>query len=150
MAPFRNYASDWLDSCWINEGETCKSPLNGRSAQTLTHGPHHPVDWSRYGEVVRSLEEVQTALVRELLGVLGACPAGTLHKVVLLPAGAAATAVQGVDVTLVDNEGHAYNAYPPATQGFSVIIVRPDGVVGAVVRGAEGAKRYLDGIFADH
>lgn len=28
------------------------------------------MDWARYGEVVRSVEEVQTALVRELLGLL--------------------------------------------------------------------------------
>ncbi|THG98161.1 hypothetical protein EW026_g3979 [Hermanssonia centrifuga] len=50
IVPFRNFASDWLDSCWTNERET--------------------LDWSRYGEVVRSVEEVQTTLVQELLGLL--------------------------------------------------------------------------------
>jgi len=31
--------------------------------------------------------------------------------------------------------------------GLWVVIVRPDGVVGAIVKGSEGIKKYLSGIF---
>lgn len=46
----RTYASDWLDSCWSND----------------------KLDWTRYGEVTRSFEDVQNALLRELLSLLDA------------------------------------------------------------------------------
>lgn len=47
-SPVRTLATDWLDSCWANDR----------------------LDWTRYGEVVRSLEDVQNALLRELLSLL--------------------------------------------------------------------------------
>ena len=84
-----------------------------------------------------------TALVlRELDGY----PADIVKKVVILPKDAAQTAVPGADLTLVDQEGYAHEGYPPVGKGCSVIVVRPDGVVGAVVKGANGIKRYFDGV----
>ncbi|KIP07194.1 hypothetical protein PHLGIDRAFT_35576 [Phlebiopsis gigantea 11061_1 CR5-6] len=41
----RTYATDWLDSCWVND----------------------IFDWARYGEVTRSLENVLNAFLREIL-----------------------------------------------------------------------------------
>ncbi|KAI0344374.1 hypothetical protein BDW22DRAFT_1355768 [Trametopsis cervina] len=52
VAPFRIHASDWLDSCW-----------NGDQW-----------DWSRYGEVIRSIQQLQHALTHEILGLLGHSP----------------------------------------------------------------------------
>ncbi|KAG1716082.1 hypothetical protein ID866_1054 [Astraeus odoratus] len=48
---------------------------------------------------------------------------------------------------LLDRDGHAYDAYIVERGSAKVVVVRPDGVVGAIVRGAEGLGRYLDGIF---
>lgn len=83
-----------------------------------------------------------------LLRALAVYPAGTVTKVAVLPKdAAAAAAVPDADFTVVDRDGYAYEAYPPASKGFPVIVVRPDGVVGAVVKGADGVKRYFDGVF---
>lgn len=87
------------------------------------------------------------ATSKELVAVLQGCPEGTVTTVAVLPKGSAPTPAEGADLTLIDTEDHAHTAYPPAAAGFPVIIVRPDGVVGAVARGVEGAKRYFDSIF---
>ncbi|KAI6117244.1 FAD binding domain-containing protein [Pisolithus croceorrhizus] len=51
----------------------------------------------------------------------------------------------GVEV-LVDRVGYAYGGYIIEKE-LKVIAIRPDGVVGAIVRGAEGLERYFDGVF---
>lgn len=48
---------------------------------------------------------------------------------------------------LEDRQGHAHDAYH-LTDGCCVAIVRPDGVVGAIVRGKEGLERYFKGVFS--
>jgi len=50
---------------------------------------------------------------------------------------------------LVDRAGHAYRAYVVGKGETKIVVVRPDGVVGAVVRGAENVGKYFDGIFGD-
>ncbi|KDQ13836.1 hypothetical protein BOTBODRAFT_133086 [Botryobasidium botryosum FD-172 SS1] len=50
--------------------------------------------------------------------------------------------------TLVDREGHARSAYAiKDDEPASVIIVRPDGVVGAIVEGVDGIGKYFSGVF---
>lgn len=49
---------------------------------------------------------------------------------------------------LVDTDGHASTAYHPTRRGFSLIVVRPDGAIGAILlKDIEGLQRYLGGIF---
>ncbi|KIY46797.1 hypothetical protein FISHEDRAFT_75323 [Fistulina hepatica ATCC 64428] len=73
-------------------------------------------------------------------------PAGTVSASVVVPAGAS------IDVklpVLEDKDGAAYTAYniynPTET---TIVIVRPDGVVGAVLVNTDGIKRYLAKIFS--
>jgi hypothetical protein len=56
------------------------------------------------------------------------------------------TVASEVDV-VVDAAGHAYRAYLTEKGEKKVVVVRPDGVAGAIVRGAEGVKAYLGKIF---
>ncbi|GBE86251.1 predicted protein [Sparassis crispa] len=49
---------------------------------------------------------------------------------------------------LVDGSGHAYGSYSIPEKGLFVVIVRPDGVVGAMVSNAEGVRQYLQGVFS--
>ncbi|EPT00354.1 hypothetical protein FOMPIDRAFT_88313 [Fomitopsis schrenkii] len=73
-------------------------------------------------------------------------PQGTVASVVVLPSGSgAAAAVGGADTTLVDSDGTAYDAYGAADGNLKTlaVIVRPDGVVGAIVSGPEGVTRYF-------
>lgn len=56
------------------------------------------------------------------------------------------------DETLIDAEGYAFEGYHVAAdqgirEGPVVVVVRPDGVIGARVRDAEGIARYFHGIF---
>ena len=53
----------------------------------------------------------------------------------------------GMDLVVVDGEGHAHDGYQVGQGEFLTLIVRPDGVVGAVVRSVQGAKQYFDGLF---
>ena len=88
--------------------------------------------------------------LQPIVDVLRMAPKDTIQIVVVLTKGTNPTsppAVEDVDLIVVDTLGHAADAYPPATKGFSVIIVRPDGVVGAVAHGAVGVKKYIEGIF---
>lgn len=86
---------------------------------------------------------------QQVLDALGTYPEGTVTTIVIFPQAAQTVkAVKDATLTVVDRDGHAYAGYPPVTKGFSVIVVRPDGVVGAVVQGAAGVARYFDGIFA--
>ena len=75
-------------------------------------------------------------------------PHGSIKTVVVLPQGTGnVPTIEGADLTVTDRDGHAYTFYPPVTKGFSVIVVRPDGVVGAIVKGPPGIQRYFKGIF---
>lgn len=79
-------------------------------------------------------------------------PAGTVHTVLVLPKEYDASDVEAlkatpVDAIVVDSNGHAHTYYPPAGAGFTTIVVRPDGVVGAVVKSTDGLKTYLKGVF---
>ncbi|KAI5982314.1 FAD binding domain-containing protein [Pisolithus albus] len=48
---------------------------------------------------------------------------------------------------LVDHAGHAYRGYIVESQEVKVVVVRPDGVVGAIVRGVTGLEQYFEGVF---
>ena len=86
----------------------------------------------------------------DIIGMLSSCPRDIVRLMVVLPQEAVATesstATSGTDV-VVDAAGHAYRAYLTEKGEKKVVVVRPDGVVGAIVRGAEGVKAYIRKIF---
>ncbi|KIJ67510.1 hypothetical protein HYDPIDRAFT_180357 [Hydnomerulius pinastri MD-312] len=73
-------------------------------------------------------------------GALTSVPRSVVQAFIVLPAGSTPR--------LVDASGRAYKAYLAEEGETKVVIVRPDGVIGALVRGAEGVQRYFGGIFA--
>lgn len=90
--------------------------------------------------------------VNARLSALQAAPTGTFFTVVILPNdhnGVDDAAAQSlpVDLVLVDLEGHAHTYYPPVLEGFTTIIIRPDAVVGAIVRSDAGVQKYLSSVF---
>ncbi|KAI0691493.1 FAD binding domain-containing protein [Cytidiella melzeri] len=75
-------------------------------------------------------------------------PKDLLHTTVILPSQHGPNSeFSGVDEVLVDTSANAYSAYHPVQQGFNIFVVRPDGVLGAVLKGADGLRKYLNGIF---
>ena len=92
--------------------------------------------------------ESDAVKVKNVSDLLNGYPKNTIKKVIVLPKGMESpTAIGGADLTVVDRDGHAHTFYPPVMKGFPVIVIRPDGVVGAVVKGVEGVQRYFKGIF---
>ncbi|KAF9230311.1 FAD binding domain-containing protein [Melanogaster broomeanus] len=86
------------------------------------------------------------ASAADILDALSTYPRAALHSVVVLPQASGTAATSEVDV-LVDEAGHAYRGYLAAKGERRVVVVRPDGVVGAIVRGAEGVTAYFEKIF---
>ncbi|KAG2157977.1 FAD binding domain-containing protein [Suillus bovinus] len=85
-----------------------------------------------------------------ILGALAAYDKSVLRSAVVLPSLASVTSVASpADLILVDQEGHAYSAYLVEAGQTKVFVIRPDGVIGAIVHGTEGVKKYFSKIFLD-
>ncbi|KAG2153642.1 FAD binding domain-containing protein [Suillus bovinus] len=85
-----------------------------------------------------------------ILGALEEYDTSIVQSAVVLPSSATgATVASCADVVLVDQEGHAYSAYLVEASQTRVFVIRPDGVVGAIVHGAEGVKKYFSKILLD-
>jgi len=81
-----------------------------------------------------------------VIRALRAYPQSTVRSVIIIPPGGRIPLeVDGADWVLQDSDGHAYSAYPIDT-ACHLVIVRPDGVIGAVVRGREGMEHYFQRI----
>ncbi|KAI0784330.1 FAD binding domain-containing protein [Abortiporus biennis] len=85
-----------------------------------------------------------------ILESLATWPSGTIKSIVVLPKGADLAEDFRKDVlVLEDTDGHAYDSYRQmAHGGFPIIIIRPDGVIGGIVKGPEGVKTYYEKLFA--
>ncbi|KAK0188523.1 FAD binding domain-containing protein [Armillaria mellea] len=83
--------------------------------------------------------------VKPILDFLKAYPVGTVKSVVILHQNAT-PAFDGfpADFVLTDGDGHGRKHYNDRN---GIVVVRPDGIIGALVGGAEGLKQYFKGIF---
>ncbi|OBZ66867.1 Pentachlorophenol 4-monooxygenase [Grifola frondosa] len=83
-------------------------------------------------------------LVRAAIDALSGYPAGATRGVVILPSGTTRfKATNGAEYVLVDQEGHAHTGYVVPVETSNIVIVRPDGVIGGIVLGVEGLRRYF-------
>ncbi|PBK99860.1 hypothetical protein ARMGADRAFT_1074700 [Armillaria gallica] len=80
-----------------------------------------------------------------VLDALKSYPAGTVKSVVIVPHQPAGAIL--ADHVLVDGDGYAYKHYDIADKITNVVVVRPDGIIGALVSGVEGLRRYFKEIF---
>ncbi len=80
-----------------------------------------------------------------VLDALKSYPAGTVKSVVIVPHQPAGAIL--ADHVLVDGDGYAYKHYNIADKITKVVVVRPDGIIGALVSGVEGLRRYFKEIF---
>ncbi|KAH7912298.1 hypothetical protein BJ138DRAFT_1178955 [Hygrophoropsis aurantiaca] len=89
-----------------------------------------------------------TASVTPIISALGRYAPDIVRPVVVLPSTAARSPNSTDTTTLVDEGGYAYGGYLVKNGETRVVIVRPDGVVGAIVAGEHGVKKYFDLVFA--
>ena len=82
----------------------------------------------------------------DVLEVLRKYPRDIVRPVIVLGQGSEVTTGAKTDA-IIDRDGHAYRAYLAVKGETRVVVVRPDGVVGAIVHGAEGVGAYFNKIF---
>ena len=82
----------------------------------------------------------------DVLEVLRRYPGDVIRPVIVLAQDSEVTIGAQADV-VVDRGGHAYRAYLVVKGEKKVVVVRPDGVVGAIVHGAQGVGAYFTKIF---
>ncbi|KZT69628.1 monooxygenase [Daedalea quercina L-15889] len=75
-------------------------------------------------------------------------PQGTVRSVIIYPRGVLPEVVDGADQVVFDDEKHAFMNYCCSDDDLTVVVVRPDGIVGSIVFGAPGLRRYFRGIFS--
>ncbi|KAG7445126.1 uncharacterized protein BT62DRAFT_951494 [Guyanagaster necrorhizus] len=80
-----------------------------------------------------------------LLDALKNYPTGIIKSVVIVPQ--RPTGAILADQVLVDGDGYAYKHYNMAEKLTKVVVVRPDGIIGALVSGVDGLNRYFKKIF---
>lgn len=74
--------------------------------------------------------------------------AGLVRSVVILPRGATQPKVGcQPDLTVVDQDGHAFAGYQISREQPTFVIVRPDGQVGGIVHGYYSFTKYFGSIF---
>ncbi|KAG1791973.1 FAD binding domain-containing protein [Suillus plorans] len=84
-----------------------------------------------------------------ILGALEAYDKSVVRSAVVLPSSASVMPVTSPHLVLVDRDGYAYSAYLVEAGQTKVFVIRPDGVIGAIVHGTEGVKKYFSKIFLD-
>ncbi|EJC99072.1 uncharacterized protein FOMMEDRAFT_113673 [Fomitiporia mediterranea MF3/22] len=76
---------------------------------------------------------------------------GLIQKVLVLPAGTDASNISASDARyiVVDSQGHAFTNYgvDPSESSPTVVVVRPDAVIGAFLRTEAGTRKYLSTVF---
>jgi hypothetical protein len=93
-----------------------------------------------------------SSLIQNTLDVVQelAPPSAQFKNVVVLPKGTEFSevgSVNGVDLVLKDSGGHGYAGYNIESKQLPVVIVRPDGWIGATVADEMGAKTYIETVF---
>ncbi|KZT07591.1 monooxygenase [Laetiporus sulphureus 93-53] len=101
---------------------------------------------SRHTVLIFSSDETKA---KSALDALKPYPRDVLRSVIIYPQDAQSTAsIGGADLVLVDRDGYAYSDYAVEKDAFTIVAVRPDGVIGAIAAGAEGLTQYFHGVFS--
>ncbi|EED83916.1 hypothetical monooxygenase [Postia placenta Mad-698-R] len=92
------------------------------------------------------------AQIKAISAVLRKFPAHAIRSVVIYAKDGPTTpsaSEDDTDLVLVDDEGYAYTGYQVCdARVTSIIVVRPDGVIGAIVLGVQGLETYLRLVFS--
>jgi len=115
------------------------SPISRKSCQLfqIFDAAHHTIlifpDAAKYLKILQNAPTYPKSVIRTVV---------ITRSKTALPA----SDVKFADYVLEDRDGHAHAAYCP-TGVCGVCVIRPDGVVGAIVRDSVGMNRYFKGIF---
>ncbi|KAJ7656363.1 FAD binding domain-containing protein [Mycena polygramma] len=89
----------------------------------------------------------ERSVVGGIIRFLASLPqSSSIQPVVIYPAGFKVRGT-GTDLVLCDRYGHARRGYCPPPGNVHCVVVRPDGMIGAMVSGVPRLKKYFDVIF---
>jgi hypothetical protein len=81
-----------------------------------------------------------------VLQALGRYPEKTIQAICVVPKRTTFSVPSLAGETLKDRDGYAYMGYAVNKARNTIVVVRPDGVIGAIVFGVEGTEEYFDRI----
>ena len=114
-----------------------KSSESTRLFNLLSPTYHTVLIFAEVADVHATLQTLHARFSKELV-----------RSVVLLRSGTNVIQDVACDV-FEDYDGHAYDAYKGAEGVNGIVIIRPDGVTGAIVKDVEWVERYFRGIFLE-
>jgi len=155
----RGIVDDWP----IDKGELGSDPYGYLSAGSLHAGDRAPdsrglvsyLDHSQHTlfGIFRSYYHTvlifvpQESKAESVVCALSGYPKHLVRVVVVHPQPGMGS-VEGADLQLEDKEGHTFTNYGVSRDdSMRIAVVRPDGVVGALVKSEESMKHYLDFVF---
>ncbi|KAJ8093956.1 hypothetical protein PM082_009839 [Marasmius tenuissimus] len=115
-----------------------------RSAEATTCGLYDFFDMTSHAIVVFSRPD--SPLVDEVQRILSGYGQDLLKGVVIFPQGTTGSSEFSMK-TVVDGEGYAYKHFKVPPKEELVAVIRPDGYIGATVKGSPGLKKYLSNVF---
>ena len=84
--------------------------------------------------------------VQVMSKLVSSYPEGSIRVVAALRQDQGTQAKDGNLDVYIDTRGHAHRAYG-ADKGVKIVIIRPDGVVGGLLKGVEGIQKYFAKVF---
>ncbi|EJC99073.1 uncharacterized protein FOMMEDRAFT_161305 [Fomitiporia mediterranea MF3/22] len=88
---------------------------------------------------------------RAIISPFSSIDPGLIQKVLVLPAGTDPSNISTREMkhVVVDSEGHAFTNYgvDPSESSPTVVVVRPDAMIGAFLKTEAGARKYLSLVF---
>ena len=94
-------------------------------------------------------KKYEEQLAVALSSVIDRLPGKTVRSVLILPSESNVNEFHtAYDEVLIDSGDHAYASYGLPGDESYIVVVRPDGVVGARVREVSGVERYFQKIFS--
>lgn len=87
--------------------------------------------------------EGERQLVMEVIALVKSYPKDAVQVIVI--ASEESRDFTGTNV-LIDRDGHAHNAYLAPNDTVNIVVVRPDGFIGAIVMDVVGVQRYFSKI----
>lgn len=89
--------------------------------------------------------------VKEILFATAGISKDSVQVIVITPMGVddavEGAKQEGVDIELLDRDGHAHDGYFVKKGELNVVIVRPDGYIGAIIKDKAGVGKYFEQIF---
>ena len=146
---------DELDVYGVRGGDVLRAGDRAPDAPGLVEVGEKEGETTRLFDVLRVTHHTVLVLTsdpakaRPVVDAVSALPKRAIATAVVYPQESSASPPAiGTYRGFADSEGYAYKFFGAPAGATTIFIVRPDGVVGGIVFGEDGVKKYFEGIFS--